>query len=165
MRGRLSTTWLAVCAAAFVAAMPSPCSANHLIRGMSPEAQLVIDRAIRDSPTVARMVETLDRADVIVMVRMITLPFRLDGELVLVGSAREWRYLLVSLVDGASIPDAVASLGHELQHALEVASDPRVRDQAGMKGLFEHIGSGPVGGPYETVAAIEVGKAVRREVS
>ncbi len=166
MRGRFSRTWFVLCVAALVAALPRPGSASQVmvVRGLSPAAQRVIDQATEQSPTVAQEVRDLGRFHLVVMVQLVPLPASLGGELTLVGSGHDWRYVMISIVANAGKADIVASLGHELEHALEVASDPDVRDQPGMIRLFSRIGIGPAGGPYETRAAIEVGKTVRREM-
>jgi hypothetical protein len=56
----------------------------------------------------------------------------------------------------------MTSIGHELQHAIEVLSDPHVTDMHTMYWFFERRGSG---GPvrFETEAAIHVGRQVEKE--
>ena len=57
-----------------------------------------------------------------------------------------------------------AILGHELQHALEVADDVEVRDEATMTALYERIGQRGGLHVYDTLAAQEVGRTIRREL-
>lgn len=61
----------------------------------------------------------------------------------------------------------IATIAHELQHALEVSGDHSVVDQRTMAGLYKRIGrrstSTAIAG-YETVAAQEAGLQVRREL-
>jgi hypothetical protein len=59
---------------------------------------------------------------------------------------------------------AVATLAHELQHAIEVLEAPDARDEPSITALFSRIGS-PVGeGLFETTAALVSEKAVLREL-
>ncbi len=76
------------------------------------------------------------------------------------------RYVRIQITLRGSPDDAVAVLGHELQHALEVAQEDWVYDQASMEALYQRIGTGSRGGNhvYDTLAAQEVGRIVRREL-
>jgi hypothetical protein len=64
--------------------------------------------------------------------------------------------------------NVIATLAHELQHALEVAQSPEVKDAASVRALFERIGSVQVRSAtataYETVAARSIGEQVLREL-
>jgi hypothetical protein len=58
--------------------------------------------------------------------------------------------------------ELVASIGHELQHALEALSNPRIRTGAGMSSFFHQIGpEGPR--RFETQDAIQAGLSVAKE--
>ncbi len=57
----------------------------------------------------------------------------------------------------------LASIGHELQHAVEALSDPHVTDNKKIYYFFDRIG--PTGsGRFETHAAIQAGLAVLDEL-
>jgi hypothetical protein len=58
--------------------------------------------------------------------------------------------------------ELAASIGHELQHAIEVLSNPKIRDSRDMFRFFELNGRTSYG-TYETDAALEVGLAIERE--
>ncbi|HEX4915220.1 MAG TPA: hypothetical protein VFV51_14745, partial [Vicinamibacterales bacterium] len=62
----------------------------------------------------------------------------------------------------------IATLAHELHHALEVGGDESVIDQRSLAGLYKRIGrpsvSNVISG-YETAAAQETGFQVRRELA
>jgi hypothetical protein len=57
----------------------------------------------------------------------------------------------------------MGSIGHELHHAIEVLSDPRIKSRDAMVRLFTNEGS-VVNGTFETYAAVDKGSAVRLEV-
>jgi hypothetical protein len=65
--------------------------------------------------------------------------------------------------------NVIATLAHELQHVLEVAQSPDVKDAATMRALFERIGAVRVSSAtttaYETEAARRIGEQVLRELS
>ena len=56
------------------------------------------------------------------------------------------------------------SLGHELQHALEVLREPGVTTSAEMRWLFQEIGIRS-GNMFETDEAIRVENEIRRELA
>lgn len=78
------------------------------------------------------------------------------------------RYLRI--VVGSALPTdrAISVVGHELQHAREVADDAAVTDAQGMVSLFRRIGSrecrGVWGECYETKAALDVEDAILKDL-
>ena len=64
---------------------------------------------------------------------------------------------------GQSDIDTMASLGHELRHALEVLNEPSVRTGYGMLALYKRNGA-VQGESFETEAAIKAGDAVYLEL-
>ena len=58
----------------------------------------------------------------------------------------------------------VASIGHELHHAVDVLNDPKVVDFPTLYHFFERIGRKTLGERFETQAAIAAGIAVHNEV-
>ena len=72
--------------------------------------------------------------------------------------------MLRILIDpGKTGPEAMRSIGHELQHAVEVLSNPTVRSLGQMYQLYDRI-CNQCGGRFETDAAILAGEAVRDEL-
>jgi hypothetical protein len=87
-----------------------------------------------------------------------------------VGSYEGSRYLRVFVNHKGRYPDSViATIAHELQHAVEVAEAPDVIDRHGLRTLFQTIGSRRVrrqtGTTYDTAEAREVEAQVKRELS
>ena len=64
--------------------------------------------------------------------------------------------------------EQASALGHELQHAVEVAREPWVVDQASFEGLYRHIGQPSAVESrvpcYETAAAKRAGERVLAEI-
>jgi hypothetical protein len=61
--------------------------------------------------------------------------------------------------------DLMASIGHELTHAVEVLSEPRVTSTAAMTLFYLRVGRSGPSQSFETKAAIEAGDKVRSEVT
>ncbi len=74
------------------------------------------------------------------------------------------RYVRIQLALRGDPDDSVAVLGHELQHAFEVAQEREVNDQDTLVRLYERIGIRAGVHQFDTTAAQEVGRKVRREL-
>jgi hypothetical protein len=82
--------------------------------------------------------------------------------LLTVGTAGALRVLYVR-IDTRRPNDLMGSIGHELQHAIEVLGDVRVTNDTAIEHFFRSVGI-RAGGNFETKAAVDVGNAVRAEV-
>jgi hypothetical protein len=83
-----------------------------------------------------------------------------------VGRAAGLRYVSV-YVDRYRISptERIAFFGHELQHALEIAAAPGVRDAAGLRQLYRRIGWESGRDRFETDAARAVTRLVTDELA
>jgi hypothetical protein len=144
---------------------------DHLgrhVRGATPAVKTLIDEGIRRSPTFKALVERLNRSDVVVYINVTRdLPAGLDGRLSFMTSAGSVRYLHAQVLDGLGVDGIIAVAAHELQHAVEVAEHPEVRDAAGLDRLYQRIGerSSVAHNRYDTPAARFMGRKVRQELS
>ena len=143
-------------------ARPSP---TARVRGVTPAiAQLVTD-ATRRSPTFAALVAALEHSDVIVHIEDAPhLPQRTEGRLMFTVATGGVRYLRVQILRGMGPTHAISVIGHELQHAVEVAEHREVRDVASFVTLYERIGERGHRGQYDTAAARNAGHKVRNEL-
>ena len=136
------------------------------IRGVSPQMKQVIELGTRRSITFRTLVHAIGKSDLVVYIEATrTLPAGLDGRLTFLTSAGGVRYLHVQVTAGLSTDALIAVAGHELQHAVEVADHPEVRDPASLATLYERIGiRGILKNRYDTAAAQSAGKRVRAEL-
>ena len=108
-------------------------------RGADERARQLLSAALSASPTIGRLVTALDHSDVIVFVELcMVLPPSL-GDTRIVSAGGSVRYLRVRVTTAAARPRQLSVLGHELQHAVEIASAPEVRDTGTLERLFERI--------------------------
>jgi len=137
------------------------------VRGATPQITALIKRAVSRSPTFAALVTALNQTDVIVYIeRTRRLPSGVDGQLAFSGAAGPLRYLRAQIIIDLEEDAMLSVAGHELQHALEVAAHPEVRDTATLGTLYERIGIGMAHrGRYDTAAAQQAGRKVRNELS
>jgi hypothetical protein len=118
------------------------------------------------SRTFAGLIERLAASDLIVYVQTAdSLPGGVGGQLSFVTKTATVRYVRIELSPEGSVLEKVALLGHELQHAVEVANAPRVTDSQALAMLYLHIGTArPNGTRYESAAARYAGDRVRDEL-
>jgi hypothetical protein len=125
----------------------------------------LLKEAIRRSATINRLVDQIQTSDVLVMVARSN--DRTLRGLTQFSSAQGDLRLLITRITTFLIQDEqLAVLGHELQHACEIAAAPEVTNQAALRQLFERIGDRTTwsGDRYETAAALEMERRVVEEV-
>ena len=148
-----------------VLAFPTEARAPRVRPLSNHVADLVQDAAAR-SPTVARLLAAIEASDVILQIDV-----RYDLEVPramthLVTSTAEDRFVRTVINRQMSPWQQIELLAHELQHVVEIAADPNVRDQKAMEARFALLGwrEGRYGA-FETAAAIEAERQARRELS
>jgi hypothetical protein len=146
--------------------VPNLATSSH-VRSFSPSIFFLIQQAGERSPTFRRLVETIDASDSYVYVD--------EGEcrdsdqrgcLVNVTVGGPYRFMFVHVARRTADWDLMGSIGHELQHAIEVIDNRFVTSLKTMRSLYGRIGKQNSQDPhsYETTAAIAAGNAVRDEV-
>jgi hypothetical protein len=136
------------------------------VRSSSPALVTLIAQATKQSPTFRRLIETIEASDGIVYVEVGECGHYVRSCLVGVTTAGRFRMLWIEVDTEKPDLDLIASIGHELQHAVEILGDSNVRNSAGMFSFYVRQGRrarGPTA--FETTAAIEAGDAVRTEIT
>lgn len=153
-------------ATALMAAAPSATDRTfpHL-RTASPLLLSLIDEARDHSPTFQRQLETLEQSDVIVYFEAAPhMEARLRGRVHFMGASGGFRYLRIQVRTSLGRYDIIASIAHELQHAIEISCHPEVVSEAGLAALYRRIGDEHEWCMFETEEAVQAGKAVRTEL-
>ena len=129
--------------------------------------QLLRDGTSR-SPTLKTLVDRIEASKVIVYVALNPLmKSNLSGMLTWMTRAGDTRYLRASISPDLTPDQMIATIAHELQHAVEVIEDESVTDEKSLVALYRRIGlqhgqSAP--SRWETVAAQRTGFQVRKEL-
>jgi hypothetical protein len=135
------------------------------VRPTSALGRTVIDAGLARSTTFRRLVQRLESSDVIVYVQMRpNMPSDLGGLLEFMGRAGPNRYLRVTVSSLHHQSVLVALLGHELQHAAEVADAPDVQSPGAFAAFYRRIGVPTGVGRYDSLAAQAAGRTVRAEL-
>ncbi|HEX9367599.1 MAG TPA: hypothetical protein VF921_13285 [Vicinamibacterales bacterium] len=144
------------------AALDSP---YRHVRTQDRSVRSLLKRGFTHSPTFARLMARLEQSDVLVYVEEVPrLPDALEGRMMMLPIAHGQRYVRIQLALRGAPDDSIAVLGHELQHAVEVAQEIGVQDEATLVALYQRIGTRAGPEVYDTGAAREVGRIVRREL-
>lgn len=136
------------------------------VRAIGDRVTAALREGARRSPTFADLLAALDRSDVIVYVELShDLRPNTDGRTMLVTRDAAYRYVRIQ-VRALMSPDVTISLiGHELQHALEIASTAWIRNDKDLRQFYERAGAGrSLPSAYETQAARDAGYQVRLEL-
>lgn len=160
--------WLACLVAAPARAQPEAPFATHI--RPEPNLRSLVAEVVRRSQTVRDLAERLERSDVTVYIRI--RPFAdstLDGRVTLLSRTSLQRFLVVELACGRTLVDQMATLGHELRHAVEIADAPAIVDARTMIAHYQQIGIRTSGDlslttTFETKAAVQSGRRVWREL-
>jgi hypothetical protein len=134
------------------------------VRAASPDVRALIDDTARRSRSVRDLLARLACTDVIVYVEFTASPQIALARTKLVTSVPGARFLRIGIHRRVSGPDIAAMLAHELQHAVEIAEQDEVRDDEGVRRLFQRIGRAIGADQFETAAAIKVESVARAEL-
>lgn len=140
------------------------------VRTADARMRAAIVEGIARSALFAGLVARLDASDVIVyVVSDCLMPEPLRGRLTFMSAAGGRRYLKVRIACMLAENVQVAMLGHELQHAVEVANAESVVDEQSLGAEYRRIGFASrvlrPGCGYDSHAAIDAGHQVWRELS
>lgn len=124
----------------------------------------LVERAARESPTFHSMVESIRAANGIVYVQPGTCGHGVRSCLVSVVPAGGRRILRVKVDIRKPDRELMASIGHELRHALEVLGDPSIKSGSAMFHFYMRTATMGAGRAFETPAAVLAGETVRREI-
>jgi hypothetical protein len=146
----------------------APRDGGPRIRPQDARIRQVLQEGAARSATFKALVDRIEASNVIVYVAISPLlKSSLSGALTWMTQAGEYRYLRASISSEMLFDQMIATVAHELQHAVEVIGDEKVKDERSLIALYKRIGhqnqlTSPSG--WETVAAQETGWQVRREL-
>lgn len=140
-------------------------SAFH-VRSVDPRAQAWIQAGAQGSSTFRDLLDRLSTSDLIVYVEIVDRLNGAIGHTYIVTSTATVRYVRIEVVIGGNFPEMVALVGHELQHAVEIAGAPHVRDRQTLAqfylGKVENWGGGV---QFDSREARATEERVKRELA
>jgi len=152
-----------------LSAAPLDAEGFHVIRVLDASLAKTLDDVYRVSPSAKAVIDRLDRSDLLIHV-VVMRPDRarlFTGTTHFVTRSGERRFLRITIDERLPPDRRAAALGHELQHAAEVAEAAFVVDQVSFAALYHDIGYESGGDPhancFETPAAVRTGARVLAE--
>ena len=140
------------------------------VRAVDPTISAALHEGLQRSPSLAALVARIEASDGIVY--LISGRFlRLERGMCLRGgmshavtAARPFRVIKIMVETGFG-DRTIATIGHELRHAVEVLDDSRAVDRASVELLYERIGYRVSANVFETSDAQTAERQVYRELS
>src|SRR5581483_6387435 len=139
------------------------------VRAADPDLAEALADGLRRSPTLASLVERIESSAGIVFLfrgpfyrlrRGTTLRGAMSHEVTVTPPFR-----IIKIAVEPRLGDrTIATLGHELRHALEVLEDSSAVDKDSVEGLYRRIGYGVSVGQYETSAAHDAERGIFRDL-
>lgn len=138
------------------------------LRPQDPRLEKVLKDGAARSTTFKALVDRIEASNVIVYIAFNPImKSNLSGMLTWMTRSGEYRYLRASISTDLAPEQMIATLAHELQHAVEVIEDESVVDETSLVALYKRIGhqnSNVAPSRWETTAAQQAGFRVRREL-
>lgn len=160
-----------LCALALVSSRPAACPADSdafaWLRTADPTIADALRLGMARSPRFRQLaVQVLDACGIVYFQVRASLPRKVLAALrPEVHGSGGTRYLVVQVRPGVRGDHLVATLGHELQHAVELLNAPEARSRAECLAVFRAIGFRVRSDVYETEAALRAGEQIARELS
>jgi hypothetical protein len=135
------------------------------VRPLTDRGAKLLEVGRKLSPTIRSMLARVDASDIILQIDLGVDFTAAHAATRLVTSTPDFRYVRVNINPRLSPSRRLELLGHELQHVMEIADDPTVRDQAAMHDYFTKIGHrDKLTGAFDTLAAHDVERIVKKEI-
>ena len=151
-------------------ALAQDAAGSPRVRGVDAAASALIRDLTTRSVTGRDLVDQLERSDLVVYVRRrLFTTTMLTGRIGFVAGDCSRRVVAIEIASPRNYVEELSSLGHELQHAVEIAAAPAACDATSLAALDSRIGD-PVerragrADSFETQAAAETSIRVRREL-
>jgi hypothetical protein len=141
------------------------------IRASDDELVALLEDGVKRSATFKGLVDRLAKSDVILYVRPdVTARANAPTKLTFLAAKGGFRYLVIRVGAGQSKDRQLATLGHELQHAVTIADASSVVDSASLRREFERVGklTQPSVGDdffFESPVAEDVRRRIQAEIS
>jgi len=142
-------------------------SGNPAIRPRSPIVNATIEFGLKRSPTLAAEFADIQASDMVVYIEAQRESMSdLHGYVAFISRTTLCRYVRVVLNGNLNLSQLASILGHELQHALEIAAHPEVVDNTSLIAMYERFGHhARRERSYDSAEAVEVGLRVAAELN
>ena len=135
------------------------------VRALQPSVETLIKTGIERSPSFRRLVHRLEQSDVIVYIdARYDLRAGVGASMRFLATSASDRFVRIQLDARHNRHALVALLGHELQHAVEVADNAAIRSADDLRVFYRDTGLRTGPDSFDSEAAREMGYLVRAEL-
>jgi hypothetical protein len=138
------------------------------LRPQDGRLEKLLKEGAQRSTTFKALVDRIEASNVIVYIALNpNMKSNLSGMLTWMTRSGNYRYVRASISTDLTPNQMIATLAHELQHAVEVIGDETVVDETSLVAMYRRIGrqnSASAPARWETDAAQRTGFQVRREL-
>jgi hypothetical protein len=126
----------------------------------------LVQNGIAHSPTFAAEALELASSDLVVFIEpVLQMPPELSAYLVFMSATMACRFVRIRYDVHLSDPRAIAMIGHELKHAIEIANHPEVVDNASLSAMYKRWGRQVSDADvYDSVEAVLAGRTILQEL-
>ena len=136
----------------------------HHVRSTDPRVQEWLRRGAAESQTFRSLLNTLAESDLIVHVQPVDRLMN-AGQTYFVTATQTVRYVRIEVSFRGNLNETIALIGHELQHAVEIAQEPRIRDRQALSLFYKGLpGNSMSATEFDSIAARVIEDRVRREM-
>ena len=134
------------------------------VRSTDPRVQEWLRIGAAESRTFRSLLNAIGESDLIVHVQPVD-RLATAGQTYFVTSTATARYVRIEVAFRGSVNDMIALIGHELQHAVEIADQPRIRDRQTLSLFYKGMpGNSMSTTDNDSIAARVIEDRVRREM-
>ena len=136
------------------------------VRAVDSRVAAALAEGLRRSPTFAGLIAAINSSDVMVYIESVHgMPESIAGRMQLTTKGNRFRYVRIQVSKRLFPDELISVIGHELQHAVELAQHPDVQSEAALIDLYRRIGAGSSSMlRFDTEAAVRIGAQVLREI-
>src|SRR5262245_50826465 len=139
--------------------------ASYHVRSTDERAQAWIQAGAVGSQTFRDLLNRLSNSDLIVYVQIVDRLNGAFGHSYFVNATETGRYIRTVVVPSWNFNERVARVGHEPQHAVEIAGAPRIRDRQTLAQFYLGMGENALSsGQYDSAEARVTEARVKREL-
>jgi len=144
---------------------PEEAHAVNQLRGVQATSRRLIADGLTRSATIRRLARTIEASDVIVYVDLRRdMASHVVGSMRFVASTATHRVVRIALNRDYAWPTLLAFLGHELQHACELAAAPGVDSAGRLRAYYRRLGIRVDRDAYDSREAQAITRQVEAEL-
>ncbi|MBI3399772.1 MAG: hypothetical protein HY048_00005 [Acidobacteria bacterium] len=141
-------------------------SGSPAIRSNLSYVDQLVQNGIARSPTFAAQALELAQSDLVVFLEpVLQMPPDVSAYLVFMSTTPACRFVRIRYDVRLSDPRAIAMIGHELRHAIEIATHPEVVDNVTLSAMYKRYGRQVTDADvYDSVEAVAIGRTILQEL-